>query len=185
MLVDDAADKLGNADTKLIGFLLQEAHLRFGERYGHSGCGAHKHHFSTAVKVSKALDASSLIGVPFLDRGRTRAGVDCWGAVTVVFQEQLGITLPPWDTIGHQERAAIAATVVKSLPEWTPVPPGSEQAFDVIVLRVHGRPIHCALVIAPGLMLHAQPGTAVCAEPYSAPRWRSRITGFYRHRDLA
>lgn len=48
--------------------------------------------------MSKEIDkiAAEMVGIPYLDGGRDREGLDCYGLV-LLFMKELGIDLPDWD----------------------------------------------------------------------------------------
>jgi hypothetical protein len=149
-----------------------------------------------ARAASRPLWVSRYYGIPFIDRGLTRDGCDCWGLVRLVIMEQTGVRLPEYPEIGRgatlsKLRAILAAA---DGPEWLEVDPGQEKAFDVVLMRglvehddrKHQRPIHIGCVVTPGTLIHIEDGCEVTVVDYrSHPRMKHRLTGFYRHWKLA
>lgn len=135
-------------------------------------------------------------GIPFVDRGLTRDGCDCWGLARLCILEQTGIKLPEYPEIGAganlQKLRAITAAAEG--PEWIEIAAGDERAFDLVLLkgqlehegRKHSRPIHVGCVVAPGTLIHIEAGSEVSVVDYRAhPRMKHRVTGFYRYHKLA
>lgn len=127
--------------------------------------------------------AARYIGLPFLDHGRDRAGLDCWGLVRLAVGEQFNISLPAF--LGEYktsiDTASIAALVEREALLWMPVRPSEERLGDVIVLRLKGQPVHVGLVLGDMQMLHVEQGVDSAIEKYSSPRWKDRIYRFYRY----
>lgn len=126
--------------------------------------------------------AAGIVGTPFRDKGRTRAGLDCAGLLVLGYAEVFGLALPPFTEryADVKDQDAIAAAINEQRGRWTPVEAGQEHPGDAILLRVHGLPIHVGLVIEPGRFLHAAEGLGVCVEDYRNVTWRRRVLGFYR-----
>ena len=117
--------------------------------------------------------ASSYVGLPQLDHGRTRLGCDCWGLARIIYQEELGISLPEY--LGYasvDEHAEIASLIdgAKALPMWVPVT-GPAVAFDLALFR-------------RGLMLHMAEADCAKIERYDSGPWQYRLTGIWRHVDV-
>lgn len=126
----------------------------------------------------------SYVGIPFVERGRDRDGVDCWGLFRLFYREQLGIDLPSYrdDYQSTGDRLAILRLVREQLDtgRWESVT--EEPAFgDAIVIRIHGQPWHVAVALGDGDMLHSRRGADTCIESLRSVLWRSRIEGFYRY----
>jgi cell wall-associated NlpC family hydrolase len=123
------------------------------------------------------------VGLPYVAQGRTKNGVDCWGLLELVWREQFGRDLPPYDGL-HWSGAASIAEVAQGAAAYSArfqlVERGSERVGDGILIRLRGAPIHVGLVIAPELMLHVEEATASCIESYNSFQWSKRIVGFYR-----
>jgi cell wall-associated NlpC family hydrolase len=122
-----------------------------------------------------------LVGAPFVDGGRDRLGLDCWGFVRLVYLE-LGLELPLYGDVYDRttERETIARHVEATAREWVEVPAGAERPGDVVLLRLLGRPMHVGMVIEPGLMAHADPVAGVVVERYRGCLWAKRVQAFYR-----
>ena len=130
--------------------------------------------------------AGKYIGIPYKVRGRTLDGLDCWGLVCVIARAEQGITLPSFadrnaGTATMHNVAKIGQLIKEVIPDWIQVWRGRERCLDVIVLRLHGHPMHVGVVLGDGLMLHIDKGIDSCIESYHSTRWKDRIYGFYRH----
>lgn len=120
--------------------------------------------------------------IPFLEKGRDRAGVDCWGLVRLVLEEQFGfLGLPSYEDRyrGTADRDGIAAAVRSGLLQ------GWERSYvaaagSLVILRLAGRPWHCGLMANGSSMLHTLEGTGVCVERLDSLLWRNRVEGWWR-----
>lgn len=122
------------------------------------------------------------IGIPYRELGRSRQGCDCWGLACIVYQEELGITLPEY--LGYasvEEHGEIAALIsgATSSPLWLPIE-GPAIAFDIAVFRRGRMATHVGVVIRHGVMIHMQDDDCAKVEDYRAGPWRHRLTGHYR-----
>lgn len=130
------------------------------------------------------MEYKRYIGIPFLDRGRSFEGLDCWGLVRLFYLEELGIELPSYadEYQGTTEYAKLSELVHRGKNDgnWNAVSTGDEQPGDVILLRVAGSETHIGVVLGNGMMLHAERKTGVIAETYRGLLWRSRVSGFTR-----
>ncbi len=55
------------------------------------------------------------------------------------------------------------------------------QAGDLMILRITGRPWHCAIMLDGLSMLHALERVGVVHERIDTMLWRNRIEGIYRY----
>lgn len=125
------------------------------------------------------------IGIPYVEDGRTRAGLDCWGLIVLVWREVYGRDLPVYDGphwARDADRRVIAAAIALEVERYESVPAGSEREGDGIILRMAGHPLHVGLVVAPGWMLHSHETAASCIENYRSIAWCRRVIGFRRYR---
>lgn len=85
------------------------------------------------------------------------------------------------------DRLSVASAVEAGLADgWEMV--GRQQAFDLLILRIAGRPWHAGLIVTPGLFLHVPPPDKLgrqllsCIERLDSPHWSRRIEGIYRRK---
>lgn len=131
--------------------------------------------------------ASRYVGIPFRALGRDRSGLDCYGLVCLVFSEQWGVRLP--DYIGRYG-TDLQSSEVQNLfvmgmnsPFWTRLTRAPRDG-DVVVLQIQGHAHHVGVMVDRWRMLHAREGATVTIERVTAPLWRNRVIGYYRHREL-
>ena len=131
------------------------------------------------------MDLRSYIGIPFKDKGRDRSGLDCWGLLRLIYRDQLKIALPSY-TFAYDKTdpgCGVGHLIEKNIShEWVPVPAGEEKPGDGILLRIQGEPMHVAVVVGRGEMIHVMKGLDVTVEKYRSNTWKHRVMGFYRHR---
>lgn len=119
--------------------------------------------------------------IPFVEKGRSRAGADCWGLVRMVYRDILSVDLP--DYLGIYETTLDADEIAdciksESSAHWKKVT--EEKEFDVIILRMRGLPMHVGIVTKVGKMLHCSKDIGTVHEPYRNMRWNGRVMGFER-----
>jgi probable lipoprotein NlpC len=122
------------------------------------------------------------VGIRFVQHGRDRAGFDCWGLTRYVLEAEGGIAdLPDYGARYDRVRTpAVAEIFEDELPRhWIRV--GDMQAFDIVVFRVRGRPMHVGVVVADGWFISIDQGTDSTLERLDSSRWTGRLEGVYRH----
>lgn len=135
---------------------------------------------------------ASYIGLPWLDKGRGRDGVDCYGIGWLVCQERRGVELPTYPT-GYRsarDKESVADFVGPALAEWNAVDWGDERPFDFAeMLRTLKTtagavmvPLHTGIIVADGWMLECSPTHGVQLTRY--PLLRATLPRFWRHRLL-
>ncbi|MCP5364118.1 MAG: C40 family peptidase [Hyphomicrobiales bacterium] len=135
--------------------------------------------------------STEYVGLPWREQGRDRSGVDCWGLVRLVLDEQRGILLPSFASdYAKDDGPAIAALIDANRGLGILVSADDEQAFDLVHCRmpcavghaVRILPWHVGIVVAPGTMLHitSSLGSAAIERYHDSPRLRHAILGFYR-----
>lgn len=139
--------------------------------------------------------AEQYLRIPFVDRGETHAGCDCWGLLRLILKEQAGLDIPSYSDIKPGDWARKVREIVggaESGEQWERIEPGRERAFDGVLMRGHvrdngrvfSRPLHVACVISPGRLIHAEDGFGVTVGDYRQhPRIKPRVIAFYRFKN--
>lgn len=131
--------------------------------------------------------SAEFVGLPWAEKGRDRAGVDCWGLVVIAFASR-GIALPSYaaDYVCVAEREQNAKLFDREFRSpWIDVAVGTEREWDVVLFRRMGVPAHVGIVVGEGRMLHISTDEESMVEAYAAGRWRQKLISVHRHRDLA
>jgi cell wall-associated NlpC family hydrolase len=135
------------------------------------------------VKVSWT---AQYIGLPFLAGGRDRDGLDCWGLVSLVYREQLGVALDDLSGLYLDDCAVkdIAPLIARQAegPQWRKVERDAVQPFDVLVFRRGALAAHVGLVIDRKYFLHVNDDQVLsCRERYTEGLWSRLLIAAYRH----
>jgi cell wall-associated NlpC family hydrolase len=138
--------------------------------------------------------SSGFVGLPWADRGRTRAGCDCWGLVRLVYREVAGIDLPSFDEayVTAEEQSVVAAVIAdvrqggRGASPWLEVA-GPPERLDLLLFRCGRHESHVGVVVDPrrALMLHSQNRDQSRIESFDRAEWARRRIGFFRHQDAS
>lgn len=128
------------------------------------------------------MEYDDLIGVPFVDGGRTKAGLDCWGLAMILLQRQ------GYRVQDYPIQATDVAEIAKALKDGSER--GGYERLDapepghIVLLRLSMDvwANHVGICIGQGRFIHAYSKTGVCIDRLS--KWKSRIVGYYRPRRL-
>jgi cell wall-associated NlpC family hydrolase len=127
------------------------------------------------------------VGLPYAPKGRDRAGCDCWGLAMIIYHEELHIRLPAYrDYTSDVEQAEIAALVAGATtsPLWLPVE-AAASPFDIAIFRRGRMDTHVGVIIQDGTMIHLAGEDCSKIENYTMGSWSHRLTGIYRHAEMA
>ncbi|MBE1208102.1 C40 family peptidase [Aminobacter carboxidus] len=133
------------------------------------------------------MNLDDFVGLPWLDRGRDRSGVDCWGLLAMVYAERFGIVLPSFrdDYMTAADGAAVAELIEGRRECWTEIPDGDEVPGDALLMSIGGRPRHIGVIIGGSRVLHIERGAGSIIENYRSFRLRRRVLGFFRYQAAA
>jgi cell wall-associated NlpC family hydrolase len=133
------------------------------------------------IKARLKVFARQAVGVPFTDRGRDRAGWDCWGLILAAYKECFGLDLPYGSTFSCHDPMAAGEALLEGAQAWQEIASGREQPGDVLLTR----PCHASLIWDRGKMLNCREGLGTIIERYDNSVWERSIIGIYRHAQLA
>lgn len=135
---------------------------------------------------------NNYIRIPFILRGRSHEGADCWGIIRLVLEEQFGIVVPSYDELDYEnikdtrKRWKILSEVILKGRDdtkngWLQIIPGTEKPGDILLIRQSGHYVHVGIVVIPNMMLHSEEGVGCVVENYAGLNWQRRVIGIYRN----
>lgn len=129
--------------------------------------------------------SAALVGLPYVPCGGTLEGCDCWGLVRLAYAAA-GVSLPAYDGADPEdvtEKSRLFQQGARN-GQWEPVADPRER--DVALFRLGRHDSHVGVIVGPDLMLHADRSAGrTVIERIDSARWKSRLIGIYRHKDLA
>jgi cell wall-associated NlpC family hydrolase len=121
------------------------------------------------------MNLRPFIGIPYVDRGSSFQGCDCWGLVWLFHVEVLNTLVPRYDGYASAEGPDIPDRICAGWEQWTQVEPAAIEVGDVLALRLGRVPLHCGVYIGQGRMLHTLKGRMSCTEEVQGGFWSRSI----------
>lgn len=126
------------------------------------------------------------IGIPWNPKGRVvEDGLDCWGLVREWYKNEMDVMLPSFSNISAEELGYKDCSTVIMTNElrdrFIRIEDGGAELGDILVFNISGMPIHVAVALEGGKMLHANKAAGgVVVESYKQLTWEKRLEGVYR-----
>lgn len=118
---------------------------------------------------------TAFIGIPYLNRGSSFQGCDCWGLVWLYYAEIMHQLIPRYDGYADAESPTMSDYISERWNQWQSIEPTNMEAGDVLALRVGRLPVHCGVYIGQGRMLHVMEGRMSCLERVNIGFWKNNI----------
>ena len=121
-----------------------------------------------------------LIGIPFLDRGRDRSGMDCWGLAMAAMREY-GKNAPDFD-VSCFDTPAIGETYEREHGAWKAVEAPELGDLAVMCLDPSLPEIvqHVGVYVGNSRMIHTMAKRNSHLVRVDDPYWKNKIKGWYQ-----
>lgn len=122
------------------------------------------------------------IGLPYVSRGRSAEGVDCYGLVWLLFRNELGVELPDWRT-DPKDLLDVARQLQEVVETEIGVGHGEELTEPedwAIVLVERSRAAHHMGIYLAGGVIHALENVGVVYQSLSSFLALNRKVRYYR-----
>jgi hypothetical protein len=120
------------------------------------------------------------VGIPYAPRGKPPVSADCWSLIADYAKTILAQEWPPYlyDTAHYMTdaRRIIAAHILEPGACWELAE--TPKHGDVLIYKLKGFPVHCAVCLDKGLMLHTMRGRNSTIEPQET--WRENLVAIFR-----
>lgn len=126
------------------------------------------------------------IGIPYLSRGDSFRGADCFGLLKLIYLHELGIEFPEYEYTDAKDIEGNAPIIQREKSKWKKIPNLEICSFDVVSFRIAGVEAHLGVVIdsTEKLAVHTLANHDSALIRLDSAQWEKRIAGFYRHYDF-
>jgi len=126
------------------------------------------------------MNFEKYIGIPYLEKGRDTAGLDCWGLVRLIYKEVYNIDLPSFqDSYVLEDDERIAELFAQYKEGWQPVE--SPTCGDLVLFRILGVTQHVGVMINNTQFVHVRQNSNSAVESVCNAKWAKRVVGFYKY----
>jgi len=124
-------------------------------------------------------------GIPYLAKGRTRQGADCYGLARLVHKEVFNHILPSYvEEYDDRDPMSIQTAILNHQENWVEIDQKDVKSGDLVLFDVLGLMAHVGIFTESGFFLHVFDGLPACVCELGDIRWRNRIKGFYRYTEI-
>lgn len=122
--------------------------------------------------------AFGYVGLPYEEGSWGPDTFDCWGLMAEVYRNVFCIDLlssmQSYDRPGEK-----ILRLQEHVSAWNRV--DKPRIGDGALFLVNKREPHCGIYVGDGRILHSIKNVSSCIQEISAPKWKPRLDGFYRH----
>jgi len=122
------------------------------------------------------------IGIPYVVKGESFEGADCWGICRLFGLNELGIKFPKYmydDGTNIEEALEHIKNEKHNLGKrWIRV--FTPELGDISIFRIQGLEVHCAIHLDKKEFLHSLKGRSSALELLDHVNWSHRHVGSYR-----
>lgn len=128
--------------------------------------------------------AISYMTIPYVENGKGRTGVDCYGLCQLWYADQLGVVLGDYGydrSVPHRHHFRCGKSPFLDCVDRDFVAVDTPERHDIVLLRNQSKTAnHVGIVLSETHFLHALENIGVVASRLSD--WADRTVGIYRHR---
>ena len=125
--------------------------------------------------------STNYVGIPWVASGRDYPnGLDCWGLVREVYENELGISLPSYP-VDPDDARSNSKTITLGLSGWEKLDEPEDNCL--VVMSKNRIPTHVGVYIheSGGLVLHTVEGQESLVDFIMDVRQNFKLLEFYRH----
>jgi len=124
------------------------------------------------------------IGIPYVSKGRSFNGCDCYGLLCIIYKHEKGIVLEEFAEtyIDAKNLASASDALLQNRRNWVKIDEAQVRQHDAVLLKVKGYAAHVGVVTDAerGDFIHTLAGHNSAIDNYKRLVWQKRIEGFYR-----
>jgi cell wall-associated NlpC family hydrolase len=126
---------------------------------------------------------NNFIGIPFLHKGKTKEGTDCWGFCRMFYKEILNKELPDLlkfynETVNYQNCNHIYPIAKEHFKR---ISKDEVKKFDIVLLNIASVPVHVGIYLDELKFLHCMEGTGSIISRFEDVNFRNKIDSFWRY----
>lgn len=119
--------------------------------------------------------------IPYRHNGDIFDGCDCYGLISLIYREELGIQLTPFKAYDTYKELADDYCINHAEDEFFPIEMDELQPYDVLLIQTdRPAPTHITLYIGDGKIIHISAQTRR-TQVERLNTWKDRVRGCYRH----
>lgn len=124
---------------------------------------------------------SKFIGIPFVSKGRSFNGCDCYGLVKLYYKEILNIDIPETIITAEQPRRTFANYLNEISKNWTTTTPAKNVVVAMSVNAEHPNLVtHFAVMIDDKRFIDTRENMSSYLTSIDDERIKNQIKGFYK-----
>lgn len=129
------------------------------------------------------LQTADLIGIPFVDGGRSLKGFDCYGLVIELYR-RIGIELPDYQ-IHCEDVTRISSKIDECRPQWERIN-GESPNYCLVVMHLYDNKFcnHTGVYLGNNQFIHTREKIGVNIDRIDSIAWKRKIEGFYTLREV-